>query len=133
MTQADFSVAKDGKRGLLSDEQLDTLELWLDRRFALPGTSFHIGLDGLVGLVPFVGDMAGAAFSCFLISEAVRRGARKRAIAKMASYVVVDSLLGTVPLVGDLFDFGFKSNAKILARLREEREHLARTRNSIDL
>ncbi|MEQ8821765.1 MAG: DUF4112 domain-containing protein [Sumerlaeia bacterium] len=87
--------------------------LW-DSHFRLPGTDFRFGLDGLLGLIPGVGDLAGAAFSCYLIYEAEKLGASRRQQAQMVANVLLDALIGTVPLVGDLFDFAFKANQRNL-------------------
>ena len=32
----------------------------LDEQFRIPGTTYRVGLDGLLGLIPGVGDAAGA-------------------------------------------------------------------------
>ena len=39
-----------------SIERLRQLAHLLDDRFRIPGTSYRIGLDGLIGLVPGLGD-----------------------------------------------------------------------------
>ena len=106
--------------GAPPDPLLDTLEYWLDRAFRLPGTDYRFGLDGLLGLIPGVGDTATAAISGTMILAALRRGARKRVIAQMAGNVLLDWIVGAIPLVGDLFDFGFKANTRNLRLLREE-------------
>lgn len=108
------------KKLLLNDAQLEVLADWLDRRFILPGLPFRFGLDGLLGLLPIVGDSATLLLSLLLIAEAARRGVRKRALVRMAGYAAADFLIGSVPVVGDLLDFGFKSNSKILEHLRYE-------------
>ena len=35
----------------------------LDNAIPIPGTSFRVGIDPLIGLVPGIGDVAGRAFS----------------------------------------------------------------------
>lgn len=102
------------------DPFLDALEYWLDRAFRLPGTNRRFGFDGLIGLIPGVGDTATAIISAALILAAWRRGARRRTLARMAGNVLLDWAVGTIPLVGDLFDFGFKANTRNLRLLREE-------------
>lgn len=90
----------------------------LDNRFRLPLVGGRIGLDGLLGLVPGVGDVASALISGYLVLEAYRGGARKRVLTRMAWNVVLDGTLGAVPIAGDLFDFAFKANRRN-ARLAE--------------
>ena len=78
-----------------------------------------IGLDGFLGLIPGIGDMAGAAISALIIARAMQSGIAKGAIVRMVVNVAVDSLVGAVPVVGDLFDFAFKSNTYNLQIYRE--------------
>lgn len=106
-------------------DRLDALEHWLDRAFRLPGTSYRFGLDGLLGLVPGLGDTATAALSGYFMLEAWRMGARKRTILAMGKNVGVDWLVGTIPVIGDLFDFAHKANTKNLRLLKAERDYLA--------
>lgn len=114
---------------LLSDKTLEHYERWLDSKFRLPGTSFRFGLDGLIGLIPGVGDLLTTGISAVFVVDAIKSGARKRTIGHMAANVGMDFAVGLVPIVGDLFDFAFKSNTKNLRLLQKEREHL-RTRSS---
>jgi hypothetical protein len=83
-----------------------------DSSLRVPVVNRRIGLDGLIGLVPGVGDAVGAAVSLWLVLEAARGGARKRVLARMAGNALIDSTVGAVPLVGDLFDFAFKANLR---------------------
>jgi hypothetical protein len=45
----------------------------LDEQFRLPGTTYRVGLDGLLGLIPGVGDAAGALLSVYILYEALIR------------------------------------------------------------
>ncbi len=113
------------QRGFLKDHHLDKYEEWLDAKFKLPGIGYRFGLDGVIGLVPVVGDLVTAGVSTVFIADAWKSGARKRVLAKMAGNVGLDFAVGTIPLVGDLFDFAFKSNTKNLRLLKAERERLS--------
>lgn len=84
----------------------------LDASLRVPGTRFRVGVDGLIGLVPGVGDLAGGLVSAWLVWRAHRLGARRRVLARMAGNALVEAVLGTVPVLGDLFDFGFKANLR---------------------
>lgn len=110
--------------GLFSSQQLDHLESWLDSKFAIPGTGVRIGLDGLIGLIPGVGDTLTAGLSALIIFDAHRKGARKRTLVRMVSNSAVDMVIGIIPLVGDLFDFAYKSNVKNVQLLKQELRHL---------
>ncbi|MFD0916478.1 DUF4112 domain-containing protein [Pseudahrensia aquimaris] len=111
-------------RGFLRDEHLVSVERWLDAKFTLPGTSIRFGLDGMIGLIPGIGDLATTGMSVVFIADAWKMGARKRVLARMTGNVAIDMFVGAIPLVGDLFDFAFRSNTKNLALLKREREHL---------
>ena len=83
-----------------------------DDRFRLPGTGRRFGLDGVLGLVPGLGDAATGAVSLYLVAEAWRFGMPMASLLRMGANVVVDFALGVVPLIGDLFDFAWKANQK---------------------
>ena len=42
---------------ILRDRTLRGLEILLDEAFRIPGTTIRFGLDGLIGLVPGLGDV----------------------------------------------------------------------------
>ena len=94
-----------------------TLTRVLDSAARVPGTSFRFGLDPLLGLIPGLGDMTGAALSAYLVLLASRHGAPKAVIMRMLGNVAVDAAVGTVPVLGDLFDAGWKANTRNLALL----------------
>ena len=90
---------------------------WLaDNSIGIPYTPWRIGFEGLIGLIPGIGDFAGLLLSIYLIWVARRAGVSGGTRLRMAGYVVLDFLVGIVTVVGDAFDFAFKANARI-ARL----------------
>lgn len=95
--------------------KLRKLEQRLDRQFSIFG--FRFGLDGVVGLVPVVGDAFTGVLGLYIILEARRLGARRWTIVRMLGNWGLDFGLGAVPVVGDIFDFAFKSNSKNLRLL----------------
>ena len=99
----------------------------LDTAFTVPGTSFRVGLDPLLGLVPGAGDVLGGVLSTYVLLLAARAGASKPVLLRMLGNVGIDALVGTVPLVGDLFDAGFRSNARNVALLERFLEEPRRT------
>jgi Domain of unknown function (DUF4112) len=80
---------------------------------------WRVGLDGFIGLIPGIGDMAGSAISALIIARAMQSGVPKGAIVRMVINVALDSLVGAVPFLGDIFDFAFKSNAYNVKIYRE--------------
>ena len=89
----------------------------LDTAVRVPGTSFRIGLDPILGLIPGVGDLLGGALSAYVLVLAARAGASKPLLLRMLANLGTDAVVGAVPLAGDLFDAGFKANARNLALL----------------
>jgi hypothetical protein len=89
----------------------------LDDAIPIPGTSYRIGLDPLLGLVPGVGDLLGAVLSTWILVVASRLGAPPTVIARMGLNLALDALVGLVPVAGDLFDVGWKANARNLRLL----------------
>jgi hypothetical protein len=87
---------------------------WLDDGFRVPGTSFRFGLDPILGMVPGIGDAAGAALSASIIATAVRNGVSRFTLLRMATNVAIDATIGVVPILGDLFDAAWKANRRNL-------------------
>jgi len=109
-------------------ERLNFLAWLLDSSIPIPGTPFTIGLDALIGLFPFVGDLLGVVASSFILAEANRLGVGRAILARMAFNVAIDGLVGIVPFLGDLFDAGWKANMKNVRLLNAwaERPHATR-------
>lgn len=89
----------------------------LDDAVQIPGTNITIGLDGVVGLVPGIGDLVTFGLSAFIINEARRLGTPRHILALMVANVGIDLLVGAVPLVGDVADVMFKANRRNLKLL----------------
>ena len=103
--------------------RLKRLAQTLDRQFSIGGVEF--GLDGLIGLVPFIGDIITGAIGLYVISEARRLGATRWTMARMYANWAVDVTVGAIPIVGDLFDIAWKSNSKNLRLLISDLERRA--------
>ncbi len=119
--------------GTLDPERLERLRrlgYLLDNSIPVPGTRFRIGLDSLIGLVPGVGDLVGAALSLYLILEAARLGVPRPLLARMGYNLAVDALVGGIPLLGDLFDAGFKANLRNLALVQQHLERPSESRRA---
>lgn len=102
-------------------EQVRRLSRALDTSIPLPG-GLRIGWDAVLGLIPGVGDGAGAVLSSFIVIQAARLGASRAVLTRMVGNVAIEALVGTVPFLGDLFDAAFKANVRNV-RLLEQ--HLA--------
>ena len=100
--------------------RLETLAHLLDDVFRVPGTRVRFGLDGVVGLIPGVGDAATGALAAYLAVRAWDLGLPAGVILRMAANVGVDLAVGSIPVAGDLFDFAFKANRRNIELLKRE-------------
>ena len=109
-------------------QRLHTLAYWLDDRFRIPILGWRIGIDGLIGLVPGIGDAVTTVAALWILKEAHRLGVPRRTLGRMAVSIGVDAVLGAVPLVGDAFDLAHKSNRRNLHLLLDHLEPGGRRR-----
>jgi hypothetical protein len=98
--------------------RLDALARLLDVAFILPGTKIRYGIDGIIGLIPVVGDLITTAISLWLVREARALGAPWYLTARMLGNVALDGVVGMVPLAGDAFDVMFRANIRNMRLLR---------------
>jgi hypothetical protein len=99
----------------------------LDSAFVVPGTTYRIGLDPIIGLVPIVGDLASPLFTIGVLWQGRDLGIPKVVQLRMIFNAAIDALIGAIPVAGDLFDFAWKSNKMNLALLERHayEEHRA--------
>jgi hypothetical protein len=98
-------------------EWVDKLAWLMDR--SIPIGRWKIGLDGIIGLVPGLGDLIGVLVSGLIVAAGVRAGLPRSAIARMVANVAVDGVIGAVPFLGDIFDMTFKANTRNVEIYRE--------------
>ena len=94
-----------------------TLTRLLDSAARIPGTNIRFGADAVIGLLPGLGDIGGAALAGYLVILAQRLGVPRAVVLRMLANVAVDTIAGSVPVIGDLFDVAYKSNTRNLALL----------------
>jgi hypothetical protein len=118
----DFGQGGASPFGDLTREQrlarLDALAKLLDVAFIVPGTKFRYGIDGLIGLIPVVGDIITTAISLWVVREARALGAPWHITARMLANVAVDGVVGLVPVAGDAFDVMFRANVRNVRMLK---------------
>lgn len=102
-------------------DRLRGLARQLDSSIPLPFGA-RVGWDAVLGLVPGIGDGAGAVLSAIVVMEAARRGAPVPVLMRMVGNVAVEAVVGAIPLVGDVFDAAWKANLRNVALLEQ---HLA--------
>jgi hypothetical protein len=103
---------------LFRDRTLHGLEILLDEAFRVPGTGIRFGLDGIIGLVPGVGDVLAGILSLVIPLAAWIRGVPYVTLLRMAVNLAIGVLVGSIPLFGDIFDIAWKANRRNYLLLR---------------
>lgn len=106
---------------LTRDQRLKRLEAiakLLDVAFILPGTKVRYGIDGIVGLIPVVGDIISTGLSLWVVYEARALGAPWYITARMLGNVAFQGVVGAVPVAGDAIDVLFRANMRNARLLR---------------
>ncbi|HWF59195.1 MAG TPA: DUF4112 domain-containing protein [Nitrospira sp.] len=97
----------------------DMLAKVLDTTVRIPGTSWYIGLDPLVGLIPGIGDVIANLIGTIILGLATRLQLPRIVLARMSLNLLINGAVGAVPIVGDLFSVWFRSHARNAVLLRE--------------
>ncbi|MET3840726.1 DUF4112 domain-containing protein [Bradyrhizobium sp. OAE829] len=118
----DFGNSSANPFGNLTREQrlarLEALSKLLDVAFIVPGTNIRYGIDGLIGLIPVVGDIITTAISLWVVREARALGAPWYITTRMLGNVALDGVVGLVPIAGDAFDVMFRANVRNVRMLK---------------
>ncbi len=111
---------------LFRDSTLEKIEILLDEAFRVPGTQIRFGIDGIIGLVPGLGDVLAGLLSLVIPLAAWIRGVPYITLVRMAVNLGIGVLVGTIPIFGDIFDIAFKPNRRNYLLLRR---HLGEPRS----
>lgn len=122
------AILDDDRPGLSRTSR--TLAWLLDDLVRVPGTQMGLGLDGLIGLIPGIGDASTTTVASIILLDAVRNRVPLPVLARMGLNLGVDALLGMVPVVGDLFDFAHRANRKNVRLLEQAITDRQRTRQN---
>jgi len=69
---------------LFRDSTLHSIEILLDEAFRIPGTGIRFGIDGIIGLVPGLGDVLAGLLSLVIPLAAWIRGVPYVTLVRMA-------------------------------------------------
>ena len=83
---------------------------------------FGVGMDALLTWIPVVGTLYTVGTGGWLIVQAMRVGASRATLAKMAGYMGVDAATGSVPVFGDIVDTFFPGQLLAAKALQKEIE-----------
>lgn len=92
----------------------------LEGRFKFAGIKF--GLDPVLGLIPWVGDLIALSLSLYLVWVAFHMKLPSHKINEMIKNIIVDLAIGAIPIIGDIGDFFYQSNTKNLQILHDHRK-----------
>jgi hypothetical protein len=98
--------------------RVEAMERLLERLVVIPGINKPVGLDVILGLVPFAGSTAGAVLGAYMAWEARNLGMSKWQMSRMAGNIGIDFLLGLIPWIGAIPDFLFRSNTRNMRMIK---------------
>lgn len=110
------------KKHPFDDPVAEKLAWWMDSAIRIGPVS--IGLDGLIGLIPGLGDLLSDVIGIVIVVRALQNGAHRAAVLRMLLNLGIDTLVGSVPVLGDVFDFAYKANTRNLRIYRESMDGL---------
>ncbi len=84
----------------------------LDECIRIPFTQRRVGLDPIIGLIPFGGEAIATLIGATVLGESVKRGIPFKTLIKMGGNMMLNAVLGMIPAAGDLFSVWFKSNSR---------------------
>jgi len=103
----------------------------LDSAFKVPGTADRrVGVDGLLALVPVVGDAAGLGLSLAVVLAGVAAGVSIPTLIRMLLNVGLEALVGLIPFGGTVFDMVFKANIRNVVLMEKDLADRRATRRS---
>lgn len=105
------------KSHLKTAERLAAL---LDDKFSVGG--FKFGIDPILNVVPWLGDLIGAVLSCYILWIGVRMSIPKSEIVKMILNILVDFLIGLIPFLGIVGDLFYKANRRNVIILKKYKD-----------
>lgn len=109
-----------------SIQDLRYLANLMDQRFRGP-FGWRFGWDGVLGLVPVVGDLVTNSVSIYILVRAAQLGCSASVIARMGLNLLIENVVDVIPLFGNLFDFVWKANSRNLALVEDYLRHPRRT------
>ena len=96
----------------------DLIAKVMDTTIRIPGTSWYIGLDPLLGLIPGIGDALANLIGTIILGLGTRLQVPRIVLARMSLNLLINGTVGAVPIVGDLFSVWFRSHSRNAALLR---------------
>jgi len=112
-------------------KKLERISYWMDDCMRIPCTQRRIGLDPIIGIMPFIGDFGSSVISLAFVAKAAPV-LSKYTVTRMLVNVWIDAVTGVVPFVGDIFDIGWKANERNLLIFDDHMERGGQARRNTD-
>jgi Domain of unknown function (DUF4112) len=106
---------------------VDRLAWTLDESIPLPG-GHRTGLDGVVGLIPGIGDLAGFAAGMVVVVAGAAADVSVPTLLRMLWHTTVTAVIGVVPFAGDAFAIVYKPNMRNIRLIHADLDDRSRTR-----
>jgi hypothetical protein len=97
---------------------LEDVSTWMDSKFRLPGTQIRFGLDPIIGLIPFAGEVTTLVISSGLVLSMAKHGVSRKVVILMVLNVLLDAVIGSIPIIGNIFDFTYRANQRNIRLLK---------------
>ena len=96
------------------ERQLATYANAMDSLVRIPFTRQGVGLDGAIGTIPVVGDIAGLGLTLVAIFKAWQIGVPIHKLLPALKLTLIDLSIGWIPVIGDLSDIFIRPSRKAL-------------------
>jgi len=111
---------RDPTRPAVVSPKVAQLAWVLDESIPIPGTKRRVGLDGVIGLVPGFGDVAGLVAGCTIVLAGAAADVSIPTLLRMTWNLILEATIGLIPFAGDAFDFVYKGNTRNLALIHRD-------------
>ena len=120
-----------GPTSVINASLCGILHACLEQKAIRRTLGMRFGIDGIIGLVPGLGDVVAGLLSLIIPFAAWIRGVPYITLVRMAANLGISVLIGSIPLFGDLFGIVVwkpnRRNYALLTRhLNEPRRHTGR-------
>ncbi len=91
----------------------------MDSVVRIPFTKQGVGADAALSTIPFAGDAAGFALTCYAIYKARQIGVPQHKLNPVIKLAAMDAVVGCIPVAGTLFDIFIRPSRKTLDIVHE--------------
>jgi hypothetical protein len=103
-----------------TERDLEHIAVLLDSKFKGP-FGIRFGWDGIIGLIPIIGDFATTIVSTYIVLRSAAIGVAPPVLIRMLLNIAIDNGIAAIPFIGWLGDFAWKSNLRNIDLVRAHR------------